>query len=270
MPEILEISMELIDEPETDIRENIDAASIEEMATSIENIGLIQPIAVFKKQDRYEVIVGHRRLLACRALGLGRITAVVREVEPDEIDIMRLDENVFREDVSAIQIASYIYRIQKAKGMSTMEISRYLGKTPQWVNSMLRLIDIDDYTKQAVDQGEMSYSAALELQKIEDLNYRRVLTEAAVKGGAHTRVIKSWVNQYQQNKAPGPEPLEEDYQEPTEEIEKVYRMKCKLCGVMYDPGELITIQIDPHCFPIFEEMAKNVRGQLEKEETTKE
>lgn len=262
MPEIKEIELELIDDPEMDIREYIDQDKIEELATSIESIGLIQPIAVFKKDKRYEVIVGHRRLLACKLINAGRIPAVVREVEPEEIEIMKLDENVFREDVSAVQIANYIYRIQQAREMSTMEISRYLGKTPQWVNSMLRLIDVDEYTKTAVDSGEISYSGALELQKVEDPQYRRVLTEAAVKGGAHTRIIKNWVSEYKANKRPSPEPLEQDYKEPLQEEEKEYRMRCKLCNRLYEPGELITIQIDPSCFPIFEEMAKNVRAQL--------
>ncbi len=266
MAELKEIELDLIDDPERDIREYIDEEGIKELATSIASIGLIQPIAIFKKGNRYEVIVGHRRYLACKLLNMGRIPAVIREVEPAEIDVMKLDENIFREDVSAVQIASYIYRIQQDREMSTMEIARYLGKTPQWVNSMLRLIDVDDYTKAAVDQGNLSYAGALELQKVEDTAYRKVLTEAAVRGGAHTRVIKNWVTEYRQNRAPSPEPLEDNYAEPEQEIEKVYRMKCRLCHHMYDPGELITIQIDPHCYPIFEEMAKNVREQLEKKE----
>jgi len=266
MPELKEIELSLIDDPKRDIREYIDNEGIQELATSIASIGLIQPIAVFKNGDRYEVIIGHRRYLACKLLKMGRIPAVIREVEPHEIDVMKLDENVFREDVSAVQIASYIYRIQQDKEMSTMEIARYLGKTSQWVNSMLRLIDIDEYTKTAVDQGDISYSGALELQKVEDIMYRRVLTEAAVRGGAHTRVIKNWVTDYRQNKAPAPATMEDPYEEPEEEIPKCLRMRCMLCHQMYDPGELITIQIDPHCYPIFKEMAKNVREQLETKE----
>lgn len=266
MAELIEIDMDLIDDPEVDIREWITREGIEELAKSIRNVGLIQPIVVFKNRDRYEVLVGHRRYLACKSIELGRIPAIVREVRPDEIDVMKLDENIFREDVSPIQIATYIRKIQLQKELTTMEIARYLGKTPQWVNSMLRLIDIDEYAKDAVDQGEISYSSALELQKVEDPRQRRVLTEAAIKGGAHTRVVKGWVQEYRTQAGPSPEPMETGYEEPEEQKERVYKMKCALCDRQYPAGELITIQIDPKCYPIFREMAKNVREQLADQE----
>lgn len=262
MAEISELDIELIDDPEVDIRQDIELSGIEELAASIENVGLIQPIVVFKNRDRFEIVVGHRRLLACRVAGIRRIPAIVREIDPDKIDIMKLDENIFREDVSAIQIGKYIYKLMKDKALTTMEIARYLGKTPQWVNSMVRLLDTDSYTQNAVDQGNLSYAGALALQKIEDGNYRRVLTEAAVKGGAHTRTIKGWVDdsrqekRYMENEGEG----QENYNE--EPVRLEIKTKCKLCGKAYSGDELITIQIDPNCYPIFEQMAANVRAEL--------
>lgn len=266
MTEIKEIDIDLIDDPETDIRDDIDINGIEQLATSIQNIGLIQPIVVFKNRERYEVIVGHRRYMACRVAGSRQVPAIVREVEPEQIDIMKLDENIFREDVSAVQIGKYIYKIMTQKQLSTMEIARYLGKTPQWVNSMIRLLDTDDYTKNAVDRGELSYSGALELQKVEDETYRKVLTEAAVKGGAHTRTIKGWVDEHRQEKRYTENMGDyQGYQENETET-KIVKSKCKLCGRSYPPDELITITIDATCYPIFEQMAKDVRFQLIEEE----
>lgn len=264
--QIEEIDLDLIDEPEEDIREEIDLDTLEELATSIKNVGLIQPIVVFKKMKRYEVVVGHRRLIACRIAGTKTIPALIKDIKPDEIEVMKLDENIFREDISAIMIGKYINRIMKEKGLSVIEVSRYMGKTPQWTNSMLRLLDTDLYTQKAIDMGEISYAAALELQKVDNEAQRDVLTRAAVTGGAHTRVIKGWVNDYRQAR----ENMNSEHPDQEcgekEEPAIVYKLKCKLCGRHYPVENLINIQIDPKCYPIFEEMAKNVRSQLEEGE----
>lgn len=257
MTKLKEIDIEMIDDPETDIRTEIDLETIEDLSKSIEQIGLIQPITVFENRERYEVIVGHRRLIACREAGMKKIPAIVKEVKPEEIDIMKLDENVFREDVSATQIARYIYRIMTQRKLSTIEIARYFGKTPQWVNSMLRLLDTDEYTQKAVDKGELSYAAALELQKIEDEEKRKLYTQAAVVGGAHTRVVRSWV-QEEQARARGEEIREIQTAEGAEESEpREYKQKCMLCGKLKPVGELITIQVDLKCYPQLREICKN-------------
>lgn len=261
-----EIDIDLIEEPKTDVREEIDNIGLEELATSIQQTGLIQPIVVFPNQGKYEIAVGHRRFLAFKIARLKKIPAIIKEIKPEELEVMKLDENIFREDVSAVQIAKYIYKIMGSRGLTVMEVARYLGKTPQWVNSMIRLLDVDEYTQKAVDEGELSYSAALELTKVEDENYRDVLTRAAVQGGAHTRVIKDWVQDYKQVKRHIEEDKSNELPAEEGETERTHNMHCKLCGHQYPAEQLINIQIDPKCYGIFQEMSKNVREELERPE----
>jgi len=259
MMTIQEIDLELIDDPKVDIRGDIDTAGLEDLATSIQTVGLIQPITVFKKQGRFEVVCGHRRALACKAAGLKKIPAIVRDVDPDEIDVMRLDENVFREDVSPIQIARYIARIMDLKKVSVVEISRYFQKTPQWVNSMIRLLDADEYTQAAVDAGELSYVAALELQKIEDEQRRRMYTEAAVKGGAHTRTVRNWVQEESNERRVKDSGEKVDPEEGEQGEPQEYKQKCMLCGKLRPVNELITVQVGVKCYPQLREICKNYR-----------
>jgi len=249
MTELSEIDLDLIDDPAVDIRTDIDLENLEDLATSISNVGLIQPIVVFRKSDRYEVVVGHRRTKACRIAGLQKITAIVREIKPDEIDTMKLDENVFREDVSPIQIGRYIARIMNDKDLTTMEVARYFGKTPQWVNTMIRLLDTEDYIQSAVDKGDLSYVAGLELQKIEDPERRMMYTDAAVKGGAHTRVIRSWVEDEKKSIKIDDRRRQQATEAEEDETPKEYKMKCMLCGKMHPVGDLITVQVDVKCYP---------------------
>lgn len=259
MTELKEINTDLVDDPKNDIRENMSMQGIEELATSIENIGLIQPIVVFKNRDRYEVAVGHRRLLACKMVGMEKVPAVITDRDPEKIDVMKLDENIFREDLSAVLIAKYIYMVMRVKDLSVMEIARYFGKTPQWVNTMLRLLDTDEYTQEAITAGEISYSGALELQKIDDDKTRESLTQAAVKGGAHTRVIKGWVNDYR-NEKEYKEGRKEKYEENgQEEQTRKYQRKCICCQMLTSSEGIITIEVCPDCYPIIKQMTKSYR-----------
>ena len=259
MAELQEIKTELIDDPKNDIREEVNMQGVEELAMSIENTGLIQPITVFKNRRRYEVVVGHRRLIACKIAKMDTITAIVTEIDPDKIDVMKLDENIFREDVSPVMIGKYIYRIMQEKKLTTMEMARYFGKTPQWVNSMIRLIDIDEYTQEAINAGEISYTGALELQKIGDERTRSSLTQAAVKGGAHTRIIKNWVNDYRSEK----DSKERRAAEPPENggvpEEREYKRKCLCCQELKESETIITVEVCPECYPIIKAMCKSYR-----------
>lgn len=259
MAELKEIDIDLVDDPVNDIRENVNMQGVEELAISIENTGLINPITVFKNRRRYEVVVGHRRLIACKIAKMDTITAIITEIDPDKLDVMKLDENIFREDVSPVMIAKYIYRIMQEKELTTMEMARYFGKTPQWVNTMIRLLDIDDYTQEAITAGQISYAGALELQKVDNESTRATLTQAAVKGGAHTRVIKNWVNDYRS---------EIDYQAsrtllPTEKggvpEEREYKRKCICCNQLKESETIITVEICPECYPIIKAMCKSYR-----------
>jgi len=256
MSELREIDIELIDDPKRDIRGGVKNSEVEDLAMSIENVGLIQPIVVFRKEKRYEVIVGHRRLSACRVAGLEKVPAIVREVKPEEVDIIKLDENIFREEVSPVKIGEYIYAIMMEKGLTVMAMARYFGKTPQWVNSMLRLVDLDEYTRKAIDQGEISYASALEIQKIENETTRKVLTEAAVEGGAHTRTVKRWVQDSKAEARRLERGEEEGEETPEDQEEKVYKQRCMLCGDLVEVEHLVTVQVEAQCYPLLQKMCK--------------
>jgi len=261
--ELLEIDTDLIDDPKTDIRKYQENAKLEELAQSIKNVGLINPITVKREGNRYEVVTGHRRLLAVRIAGIPKITAKITTAPKQTLDVMKIDENVFREDVSAVAIAKYVHRVMKEREITTREIGDYLGRTQQWVNTMLRLLDLDPETKNAIDQGTLAYASALELAKIKEPETREALTDAAVTGGANTRVVKKWVQDYQE---------EMDIRERRGlEVEvigelgppPVSRRKCAVCGELKKSEMLITVEVCAKCYPILRDSAERYRNTTE-------
>lgn len=251
-----EIEVDLVNEPGERAREEIDTEGIEDLAASIKMVGLINPILVIKVAGRYEVVAGHRRLLAHKVAGLQTIKAIVTELEPEMIDNIRLDENVFREDLSAVEIGEYLARIRERDRLSTVELARKMNKTTQWVNAMLRLVDIDDQAKQAVRQGDLSYASALELQKIPDEDTRKAMTSAAVKSGANTRTVQGWVQdacrrpveQEEVTLKAGEGEKQNRYEQP--------RQRCMLCGELEETTGLAHVLVHPKCFPLLNEMCK--------------
>lgn len=259
MTEIKELNTDLVDDPETDIRTNIENQKLEELAQSIKNVGLINPITVKRNDKRYEVVTGHRRLIACKIAGIPRITAFVTKLPEQTLDVMKIDENVFREDVSPVSMAKYIYRTMKKRELSTREMGDYLGKTQQWVNTMLRILDLDQDTKEAINEGTLNYTSALELAKIKEPEAREALTEAAKRGGAHTRVVKQWVRDYQEEKEyQESRELEGEGEEETY-IPPVSKRRCVVCGDLKSSGTLINIEVCSKCYPILRDSTEKYR-----------
>ena len=256
MAELKDIDTDLIDDPATDIRGNLENQKLEELAQSIKNVGLINPITIKKANKRYEVVTGHRRLIACRIAGIHRITAKVTNLPKQKLDVMKIDENVFREDVSPVAMAKYIHRIMKQRELTTREISDYLGKTQQWVNTMLRILDLDQDTKVAVDQGELKYTSALELAKIKEPETREALTQAAIRGGAHTRVVKQWVQDYKEEQEYIKQRELEGEEEEEEYTPPVIKRRCAVCGDLKSSGTLITVEICSKCYPVLRDSVK--------------
>lgn len=102
-----DISIDDILEPEDQARTVIVLEGLQELADSIKEKGIIEPLVVLKKNSKYEIVVGHRRFLAARMAGLEKLPCIIRAIGVRDADLMKLHENFFREDVNPVDEARF-------------------------------------------------------------------------------------------------------------------------------------------------------------------
>lgn len=138
-------------------RRHFDENALKELADSIRENGVLQPVLVRRVgPEDYELIVGERRLRACRMAGLATIPAIVRECSDRDMLLMALIENVQRHDVNAVEQALAYARMQEEFGFTHEEIARRVGKSRVAVSNTLRLLTLSPDVLKALEAGQIS------------------------------------------------------------------------------------------------------------------
>lgn len=166
-------------------RKNINQEGIKELADSIRRYGVLQPLLVSKIEKRvrsgigvtYQLIAGHRRLLAAKKAGLATVPAIIREDLP-QVDNQRsleiaLIENVQREDLNPIERARAYYRLRNDFGLSYDDISKKVGKNKAVIINTIRLLNLEKDIQDAVRKGKVSGSQARALLMFDNKAKRR-------------------------------------------------------------------------------------------------
>jgi len=130
---------------------------IEELAKSILKYGLLQPIVVFQEGDRYNLIIGQRRLRAFKELEMKNIPAVILPQKPDEehLKILSLSENIHRVELNRADIVEVISYLYKKYGSSAKEVAKTLGKSVPYVYEHLKIQDAPEEVKQMLSRGDL-------------------------------------------------------------------------------------------------------------------
>ncbi len=162
--ELQHLPLELIQRGKYQPRRDMDPQALEELAQSIKNHGVMQPIVVRPiSGGRYEIIAGERRWRACQQAGLECVPSLVREV-PDETAIaMALIENIQREDLNPIEEAVALQRLQQEFQLTQQQVADAVGKSRVSVSNLLRLIALPEEIKTLLSHGdlEMGHARAL-------------------------------------------------------------------------------------------------------------
>src|SRR3990167_10402353 len=127
------IDTNLIDNPGRDARISHDVSELDDLYVSIRENGILQPILVRPRGDRYEVIAGNRRLQVARKLGLSEVPALVRDASDTETAIYRFEENLKRADITVVEEAKYIAESLSALNISPKEFAQKMNYSEQWV-----------------------------------------------------------------------------------------------------------------------------------------
>ena len=149
-------------------RTDFDEKSLEDLALSIKEYGLLNPITVTKVDDYYEILAGERRYRASLRNGLQSIDAIVKDYEEKDIEVLSLIENVQREDLSAIEEAAAYKKLSDSFGLTQDEIAQKMGKSRSYIANTIRLLKLNEEEKSALSQGTISPSQARSLLSLSD------------------------------------------------------------------------------------------------------
>ncbi|MDD5119755.1 MAG: ParB/RepB/Spo0J family partition protein [Candidatus Omnitrophica bacterium] len=174
-------------------REDFDPQSIEELAQSIKEKGVIQPLLVRRRGDNYELIAGERRLRAATSLGLKEIPIIVREVSDQDSLELALIENIQRESLNPIEEAhAYQHLMDKFK-ITQEKISEVVGKARVTITNTLRLLKLPHEIQEEMKKGRISFAHGRALLEIDDANHQRRLVQDIISKGLSVKELESLI-----------------------------------------------------------------------------
>lgn len=168
---IEKIDIDLIEARGDQPRKNFE--NIDELAESIKEYGLLNPIVLSKNNGKYEIIAGERRYRASKKAGLKKIDAIVRDFDQKDIDILSLVENIQREDLSALEEAEAYKKLIDDFSMTQEEISKSMGKSRSYIANTVRLLKLNKDETEALANRKISASQARTLLSIKDQDARK-------------------------------------------------------------------------------------------------
>jgi ParB family transcriptional regulator, chromosome partitioning protein len=170
-------------------RKNFNEASIDELARSVRQHGIVQPLVVTRAGDnRYKLIAGERRFRAAQKAGLSSVPAVIKEIaqEGDVLQIA-LIENIQREDLNPMEEAMAYHQLHEDFGLTQEEISQRVGKERSTVANFLRLLKLPEPVKKLLASGQLSMGHARALLAIDSPKKQEQLAERVVKKNLNVR-----------------------------------------------------------------------------------
>ena len=185
-------------------RRDFDEKTLDELAASLLQLGVIQPITVRVLEDnRFEVISGERRLRAARRAGLKRIPAYIREADTEEMLEMALVENVQREALNPIEIALGYQRLIEECALTQEQVAQKVGKNRATVANILRLLKLPPRIQAAVRDGTLTTGHARAMINVEDEEVQLRLLKEVEERGLSVREVEDLVRDW--TRAPEPQ-----------------------------------------------------------------
>jgi ParB family chromosome partitioning protein len=200
---ILEVEIDSIEINPFQPRTNFNEESIKELATSIKELGLIQPITVRKLAfNKYQLISGERRLRASKLVGLQTVPAYIRIANDNESLVMALVENIQRHDLDPIEIALSYQRLIDEIQLTQEQMSERVGKKRSTIANYLRLLKLDPIIQTGIRDGFISMGHGRAMITIEDQNIQTDIYQKIVSQNLSVRDTEALVKKYQDGQKP--------------------------------------------------------------------
>lgn len=174
-------------------REDFNQENIDELAQSIKEKGVIQPLLVRRKGDNYELIAGERRLRAAKSMGLKEVPVITRDVTDQDSLELALIENIQREELNPIEEAHAYQHLMDKFQVTQEKISEVLGKSRVAITNTLRLLKLPHEIQGEMKKGRISFAHGRALLEIEDTNHQRKMAQDIIAKGLSVRELENLI-----------------------------------------------------------------------------
>ena len=172
-------------------RKVFDEEALQELADSIKEHGVFQPIIVKKSIKGYEIIAGERRVKASRMAGLEEIPAIIRDFNDQEMMEIALLENLQRENLNAIEEATAYKKLQETLAVTQEELAKRLGKSRSHITNMIGILSLPQNIQDEISKNNVSMGHARVLSKLSDENQQQELLNKILKDGISVRELET-------------------------------------------------------------------------------
>ena len=233
MSEMAEIDIDMIVPNPTQPRTQFDEEALDELADSIRQLGVIQPVTVKKGADgKYVIISGERRWRAAQRADLKRLPVYIRDVDDENLHAMALVENIQRQDLNAIEIALGMQRLIDECHLTQDALSEKVGKKRSSVSNYLRLLKLPDEVQLALKEGLISMGHAKAIAGAPAAHQLRLL-KRCIKRGLSVRQVEELARMLAERPAQAAQPAEdeeypESYSRLAEQLEKFFTQEISI------------------------------------------
>ena len=176
-------------------RKTFDEEKIGELADSIQEHGLIQPIVLRRAAKGYEIVAGERRWRACRKAGLKEVPCIIKELTDEENMLIAIIENMQREDLNPIEEAEGLNQMIVTYGLTQAEVSKSVGKSRPYITNVLRLLKLPEEVRALVSGGELSAGHARAIAGVSGKAAQIKIADKIVKEGLSVRETEKLIKE---------------------------------------------------------------------------
>ncbi len=187
-------------------RQALDPEALQELATSIEEQGLVQPLVVTEVEGGYQILVGERRWRAAQLAGLEKVAVVIREATPQQMVELALVENLQREDLNPLETATAYQQLVEEFGMTQQEVADKVGKNRVTVTNTLRLLKLPEEVKRALLADEISEGHARAMLRLRSENAQLQVLQAIINKALSVRQTEELVRRMVEEPRAKPKP----------------------------------------------------------------
>jgi len=211
-------------------RKDFDENAIDELASSIQEKGIIQPLVVRKSGNYYEIIVGERRWRAAQKAGLTKVPLILKDVSDSEVLELALVENLQREDLNAIEEAIAYDQLIGDFGLTHEEISRRIGKERSTITNQIRLLKLPSQVKEALKNGDITAGHARAILSLDSQTKAIEILEMIKRNKLSVRQTEKIIQNMTRKNEEGKKPIDIDLylKHLTEELKKSLGTQIKI------------------------------------------
>ena len=188
-----EVPIDLIDPSSLQPRSLFDDAKLDELARSISANGVVQPLILRRKGNRFELIAGERRWRAAQRAGLTKVPAVMRNVSDDKVLEIALIENIQREDLNPIEEARAYKKLIDTLGLTQETVAERVGRDRSYVTNYLRLLRLPEDIQELLQSGRLSTGHARTLLALDHVDVQRRIARKIIEQDLSVRATERLV-----------------------------------------------------------------------------